>query len=42
MKHEKINMMEFLGKKAEKKKKIGTPTKKVKPNEDNESEGSDW
>ncbi len=36
-------MMEFLGKKAEQnKKKVGTPTKKIKLNEDNDSVESDW
>ncbi len=38
-----MNMMEFLGKKAEQnKKKVGTPTKKIKPNEDNDSVDSEW
>jgi hypothetical protein len=38
-----MNMIDFLSKKAEQnKKKVGTPTKKIKLNEDNDSAESDW
>lgn len=35
-------MLEFLGRKQQNKKKVGTPTKKIKPNEENFEDAFDF